>query len=156
MNKQLLHSEEEVKKLDLSLGVWYYNIPFEAVPKGFIEQLSEHPYTHEEYLEQCPLLNELPNYWNLALMDDESQIIAFVWGNFDPLEKSMQVIRITILPRMFRIDGDFLYKVVKIIKQFAQEMKLERVYWITNKWKALLRKLPGVVFVSNTAVMEVY
>lgn len=134
---------------------WLYNIPFETIPQVFIEQLEERFYTYEEYLKQCPLLNELPDYWNLALMDNKDRVAVFVWGNFDPLEKSMQVVRITMLPEMFKVNGNFLQEVAERVKKFAQEMGFKRVYWITDRWEVFLRKLPNTAKLVEARVLEV-
>jgi len=140
----------------LNLGRWFKNIPFEIVPEGFIEQLFGHPFTYEEYLNHCPWFNLLPNIWNIGLIDKDSQIIAFQYGHWDPLAKHMELTRLTIQPKMFRISGEFLLDCLLAGKELAKLLDVEKIYWITCQWKSILRKLDGYVKLVDTRVMEVY
>jgi len=139
----------------LGLGDWYKNLPFTMVPRGFIEQIFGHPFTYEEYLEMCPSLNRLPNIWNLALLTHKLQVIAFQYGHWDPLANLMEVVRFTIHPKMFRVDGNFIRDCMIAGKLLAKQLEVKKLYWITCKWRSIERKLPNEVRVMDTRVMEV-
>lgn len=139
----------------VGLGGWYKNTPFESIPKGFIEQIFGHPFTYEQYLEFCPMFNILPNIWNIALITDDKQIIAFQYGHWDPLASLMETVRLTVHPKLFRVDGLFLRDCMLAGKALAKQLGAKNLYWITCKWKSITRKLPGEVRVMDTRVMEV-
>jgi len=140
----------------LGLGKWFKHVPFEVVPKGFIEQIFGHPFTYEEYLGHCPEYNALSNIWNIGLIDKNRQVIAFQYGHWDPLARHMELTRLTIQPKMFRIDGKFLLDCLLAGKELARLLDADKVYWITCHWKSLLRKLDGYVKLADAQVMEVY
>lgn len=159
MDRTLVHPPPEVEDLNYvldPLGKWFFNIPFSAVPEGFVKQLTNCPYTYPQYKKLCPTLDELQTYWNLALIDSEDNMLVFLWGTYEPLEKIMQVLRCSIHPSQFKFKGELLLRVVDLLKQLALALNLDKVVWITNHWEAFLRKLPGVVKLSDAKVMEVY
>jgi len=139
----------------LGLGNWYKNIPFAIVPRPFIEQIFAHPFSYEKYLEMAPSFDDLPNIWNLALVTNDVQIIAFQYGHWDPLADLMETVRFTIHPKMFRIDGNFIRDCMIAGKTLAMQMSVRKLYWITCKWRSIERKLPNEVRVMDTRVMEV-
>ena len=145
-----------LKDSTIGLGRWFRDIPFQVVPKLLIEQLFGHPFTYEEYLQRCPWLNGMENLWNAALVGKkDDRIIAFQYGHWDPLSKDMEMTRFTIVPGLFRIDGEFLRDCMLAGKEIAKLLGAKRLYWITCRWKAVSRKLPGEVRILDTRVMEV-
>lgn len=136
------------------MTVWKFNVPFEKVSRELIEQLSERSYTYEEYLHVCPLMNQLDNYWNLALMDGD-EIVAFFWGILDPLERNIHMVRGTINQRYFSYKGKVVDKAISLIKEWANQLNFKRVYFITTRWKVFEKKFGDKVEVLNTKVVEV-
>ena len=155
MDRTLVHTASAVKVYSYildSLGKWVCNIPFEAVPKPFIDQLRECPFTYEEFKTRCSKMD----YWNLALLNNKDDILVIVWGGYDSLEKLMNVLRISARPDLFRFNGDLLDRVIDLLKKMAFSLGAEKIYWVTSQWEAYLRKLPGVVKLSNARIVEVY
>ena len=153
MDRTLVHTSGKVKGYSDKLR-WFHNIPFRQVPKNLIEQF--YAYTYEEYLEFCPMLSRM--YWNIAGygLDSKSPgMKVFLWGSFDPLERLVHVIRITIHPELFRVDGSFLEVILEELERYALELKVVRIYWITDSWRSFLRKLPNKVQLSEGKVIEV-
>jgi len=97
-------------------------------------------------------------YWNIAgygLTSKSPGMKVFLWGSFDPLERLVHVIRITIHPELFRVDGSFLEVILEELERYALELKVVRIYWITDSWRSFLRKLPNKVQLSEGKVIEV-
>lgn len=150
MDRALVYSQGEIEELNNELR-WVHNIPFSSVPRELVEQLKERPYSYEEYLERC---NSLSNYWNFALVKG-SDVLVFCWGFFDPLERLMHVVRLSIRPQLFRIDGKFLHFINNKLKEVGKSMGARKIYWITDKWKVFLRKLPNELTTANARIVEV-
>ena len=162
MDRALVHPSSQVKEFkyliasSTGLGGWFINIPFEVIPEAFIRQIVRDPITpYEKYLEYCPWLNSMPTIWNDCLINKEKEILAFFYGNWDPLLSHMEAIRFSIKPKLFRIDGEFWKDALNACKLHAKLLKVERIFWISSNWKAILRKVPGEVKVKDTKVMEV-
>ena len=174
MDRALLYPKSKVQefsdKLDLGrvkkfsfltesstgLGGWFINIPFEVIPENFIRQIARDPVTpYEKYLEYCPWLNAMLTIWNSCLINEEREILAFSYGDWDPLLSHMQVIRFSIRPKLFRIDGTFWKDAFDACKIHANLLGVEKIYWISCSWKAILRKVPDEVVLKDTRVMEV-
>lgn len=156
MDRALVHTEIESASSSNRMR-WEFNIPFELIPEGFIAQLDECPFTYEEYLDHSQLMNELPSYWNIALIEQETSLIkGFFWGVLDPLEKTILILHATKHPELFDIRGEFLEDGITVLKRFAQRLGIHRIFWVTRKWKAFQRKLDGVISVNEKArIVEV-
>jgi hypothetical protein len=151
----MVHTAKEVDNLDELVSV--KNIPFELVPRELIEQIRPYadPPTYEQWLAWCPYFNKMPNYWNIALVDKDSRIVAFQYGTWDPCGAEMQIIRSVIRPEYFRVSGKVLKRGVEDVRRLARELGMRRIYWITCRWKAFLRKLPGDAQLMEARVLEV-
>ena len=82
-------------------------------------------------------------------------MLAFACGNWDPLLSHMQVIRFSIKPKLFRVDGVFWTDALNACKTHAKLLGVEKIYWISCNWKAILRKVPYLVKIKDTKIMEV-
>ena len=133
------------------------DIPFELVPKELIEQIRPYadPPSYEQWLLWCPYFNKMPNYWNLALIDEKNQIVGFQYGTWDPCGAEMHNIRGTILPGMSKASGKVLKRFMEDARVLARELGMRRIYWITSRWKAFLRKLPDDIQLMEAKVLEV-
>lgn len=158
----MVHTESKVKKphylmnSKVGLGTWYVNVPFELIPELLIRQIQDDPIMdYEEYRKLCPWLNSMPNIWNICLVTPEWKIVAFQYGDWHPLIKYMQTIRLSIHPKLFSISPDFLKDCMEAGKKLAEILGARRLYWITCRWKSIMRKLPESVRVMDTRVMEV-
>jgi hypothetical protein len=135
---------------------WRLNVPFESIPRELVEQLAERPYSYDEYLSKCEMLDKLPSFWNLVLVyHDEFALVA--WGHVEPLEGYLYVSRISIPRELFTFsNSELLEAFVDMTKEIARELGLRRVVFVSDRWQAWLRKLPGVIRVTDARVMEVY
>jgi hypothetical protein len=97
----------------------------------------------------------MPNYWNIALVDKNSRIVAFQYGTWDPCGAEMQIIRGVTRPEYFRASGKVLKRAIEDVRRLARELGMKRVYWITCRWKAFLRKSPDDVQLMEARVLEV-
>ena len=132
------------------------NIPFEEVPRELIEQLNSCPFTYNEYLGICPLYNQLPIYWNFAVLDDsEEEIVAFVWGIVEPLERFIHIVRISILPNARRDNDDVFFYINKIIKEASTQMGATKAFFVTDKPHIYFNKDPSAVRMSEGKLVEV-
>ena len=137
---------------------WLFNIPYENVPEGFSLALPSRAYDYEGYLGMAQTLNGLPNYWNMALVDDSGTLMMFSWGMYDLLEKFVYVLRVSKHPSLLSYQADETAdSFISNLKAFAQALGCERVFWIADKWRALEKKLDGIAYVNDKArVMELY
>jgi len=156
MDRALVHISQEIQ-IDCDELRCVRNIPFELVPRELIEQIRPYadPPSYEQWLACCPYFNKMPNYWNLALVDKDNQIVGFQYGTWDPCGAEMHIIRGVIHPKYFRASGEILKMAMSDVRKLARELGMRRIYWITCKWKAFLRKLPDDVKVMEAKVLEV-
>lgn len=145
----MVHRKEKVE--DFSKLVTRVNTPFELVPEGFVAKFG---YTYDEYLSWCPFLNSCAAYWNIVILNEETQLLAIAWGSWNPLEKHMEIIRASIHPSMFRVGNAFLQHFLKEVKNYALLLGIDKLYWKSNR-KAWIRKLDGFVRQAKTKVIEV-
>jgi len=178
----MVHTEEEIGKPDSSelssfpsvdmlevkkprflmespagYGDWYINLRFEDIPKVFIERITERfwPTTSVENWERSiAYFNIIPTIWNSCLVRDD-RIVAFSYGDWDPLLSHMQVIRLSIEPKLFRVDGRFFRDATLAIRKHAKLLGVERIFWLTCRWKAFLRKAPELFQLAEAKVLEV-
>lgn len=160
MDRTLLYTSSEIKEFSnkLSDGLrCVRDIPFELVPKELIEQIRPYadPPSYEQWLLWCPYFNKMSNYWNLALINEENEIVGFQYGTWDPCGAEMHIIRGVIHPKMFRASGEVLRRAMDDARKLAKELGMRRIYWITCRWKAFLRKLPNDLQVMDAKVLEV-
>jgi hypothetical protein len=155
----MVHSEKENKEFSFSLEELrsVKNIPFELVPEELITQIRPYadPPSYEQWLDWCPYFNSMPNYWNVALINKENQIVAFQYGTWDPLGAEMHIIRGTISPKYFKASGAVMKRAIEDVKEIAKGFGARRIYWITCRWKAFLRKLPNDLSPMEAKVLEV-
>jgi hypothetical protein len=138
------------------LGKWFCDVPFESIPAGFIKQIVRDPVTtYERYRELCPYLNEMSNIWNSCLLSPEGDMIAFAYGFFDLLLSHIEIMRFSIRPKLFRIDGLFWKDAINACRMHAKMLGVQNIYWMSCNWKAILRKVPDEVKLKETRVMEV-
>lgn len=154
MDRALVHSEKEKQDLDIEL---VFNIPFAVVAKPYIEQLRSRDFDYDEYLKYASTMDKLPNVWNIAAVDkSDGKLLMFIWGNFDMLEKIMQVVRITAHPSTFGIRNLNAW-MFDVVKRFGQQMGMYRIIFITDKYRAWLKKLDGEVYINeNARILEFY
>lgn len=140
------HREEEGGGLEV-----YRNIPFQAIPRGPIELLGRYPY--EEYLKYADYLNR--TYWNIVVCSKD-KVEAVMWGHYDPLEKHMRIISLAVHKDRYGFSKDFLSFINDELKKTAQELGAERIFFESDRYKAYLRKLDGLVKLTEARVLEVY
>jgi len=128
------------------------NILFEDVPKKLIEQINSRNFTYDDYISMCPLYNSLPTYWNLALLEDDN-IVGFVWGTIEPLEKFLHVVRITMLKRL-RFD---MVRMVFMDYMHKVEEKYGTIwtFFISDHADLFVGNSNGRMKISNGQVVEV-
>lgn len=155
----MVHTEVEIRsdKIDLDGCYSLRNIPFEKVPEELIRQIRPYadPFSYEEWLYWCPYFNKMPNYWNIALFDKEGKMIAFQYGTWDPCGAGMHIIRGIVHPSYYRASGTVLRRTFEDAKELARELGMKRIYIITCRHKAFLRKLPGTLRETEARVLEV-
>ena len=156
MDRALVHTQSEIEDFNNGLRC-VKNIPFDLVPKELIEQIRPYadPPTYEQWLDWCPYFNNMSNYWNLALIDKENKIVGFQYGTWDPLGAEMHIIRGVIHPKFFKISGKILKRWIDDVRALAKELGMRRIYWITCRSKAFLRKLPNDLKIMKAEVLEV-
>jgi len=138
------------------LGNWIANFPFEGIPEVLIKQIQEEPTPpYDRYLGLSKWLNENPSIWNICLVTEDKRIIAFQYGNYDPLVQHLELIRLSIWHKLFRISPEFLKECMEAGKKLMVIMGAKKIFWISCHWKAILRKLPNDVKVMDNRVMEV-
>ena len=154
MDRAVVYSEEEKQDSKIEL---MFNIPFELVERPYIEQMKDRTYSYEDYLQQSKAMNNLPNIWNIAAIERESGILMmFVWGYVDMLEKIMHITRVTAHPRTFGMRNINAW-MFDIIKEFGQRLGMERIIFITQHYRAWLKKLNGEAYLNKDArIMEFY
>jgi hypothetical protein len=136
--------------------IWLDNIDFKLVPEPFINQLRERSFSYEEYQLWADILNRESLIWNSALVDKEGYLKCFMYGNRNPLERKLWILRISVDPKLFTFKGVILSSVLDKLYSFQKKYKVERIYWETKEWKAYLRKIPNDIKVVETMrVMEV-
>lgn len=168
MDRALLHTSTEEQKLDLSklgkflvstsLGEWYTDIPFQYVPEVFIERITERYYPTtdiEEWRRLIPWLNMVPTIWNSCLLENGTEMSAFIYGDWDPLLSHMQVIRISIDPKLYRVGGEIFKEILDVGRLHARLLGVKRLYFITCRWEAFLRKCPSDLKLAEARVLEV-
>jgi hypothetical protein len=131
------------------------DIPFEAVPQGFIDQLDGKPYTYKQYLLFCPVYNSQPYYWNVAVFNEREEMVAVAWGVIDPLEKAALLLRISIRPEMFSVKGNFLNFICAKLKSYLDTRGVKVLYGVTPHTKALSRKMGGSVVTLDTRIIKI-
>jgi len=140
------------------LGEWYINLPFEVIPEVFIERITENYYpttSVEEWRKLIPWLNMMPTIWNSCLIQNKEKVLAFAYGDWDPLLSHMQIIRFSIEPKLFRVDGKFMSEALDACRVHARLLGVRRIYWITCRWKTFLRKVPDQIKLADVGVLEV-
>lgn len=130
------------------------NIPFANVPIELIEQLNSCDFTYEQYLEACPIYDDLPCYWNFALADD-GVIIGFVYGTYEPLERFMHVIRCTLSKEARQKRSYLLDMVVECLCKVSDQMGATNVFFITDRDDIFRNKLGDKIKLSQGKVLEV-
>lgn len=156
----MVHTSSKVEDLSNKLSDelrCVRNIPFELVPKELIEQIRPYadPPSYEKWLGWCPYFNKMPSYWNIAFINEEDQVMAFYYGTWDPCGAQMHIIRMTVHPKVFKIGGEIAKRFLVECKKLAKEFDVRRIYGITCRYKAFLRKLPNDVEVVEARVVEV-
>lgn len=156
MDRTLVCTQNEEYQLDQQLSAMV-NVPFEAIPRGFIEQLKPRPFTYEEFLAIAPVMNSLTRtYWNILIIDQNDAILAVMWGTIDLLEKTLHIVRISLHPSVQQASGKFMHYYYKLVKDFAAAQRLDKIIFVTNRWKLFTKKLlPGTLVVTEAKVMEV-
>lgn len=145
---------KETKQDMANVMNYMFNVPFETVPKVLIEQFSNTRFLYNDYLLFCPLYNDLPTYWNIAIFD-ASSMIAFVWGTLEPLEKFFHVVRVTIHPSARHSDVNVLSYLVDAVKDLAKKVGVYYVFGITDRQDVFVGKVPKQIKFPNSKVMEV-
>ena len=131
------------------------NIPFEEAPRELIEQLNCCEFTYNDYLKVCSLYDALPTYWNFAVVDDDDEIIAFVWGILDPLDRFVHAIRGSILPEVRKDSDEVFVYMMQTIREMSKMMGAIRAFSITDKPEIFLRKPIDIFKQTKCVVLEV-
>jgi len=145
-------------KQDVGYGMNYRcNIPFGDIPRELVEQLANRNYTYEEYLKMCPFMDLLPTYWNFVVDGDDGEIVAFVWGVVEPLERLNHIVRISVLPSVRNKSDATLFYAAEIVKEACEHMGVNFAYCITDRPEIYFNKSEGPIRmkVSNNTLMEV-
>ena len=163
MDRAVVYPEEKTSESEFELVDRYrflMNVPFEFIPRPFIESLRDRSFSYEEFLELAPVMNRLENYWNIILMDHKEQMVKLIaWGCYDPLEKLMMIMRISAHPGVMKsgmIRHQFGLKLFNTIKAFGNSLGMKRLIWISEQADAWVRKLDGEAFIANAKVIEAY
>lgn len=155
MDRAMVHPAT-AERCDTDELRYVYNLPFELVPEGFVQQLHPRTFSYEEYLEMCPVMNSLRTYWNLVWIDSEGRGVAVMWGTYDLLEKTMHIVRVSVHPQLFTYKGKFLHQLYTTVLKVADENHMQRIYFISDKWRGLTKKLMSKTFkVLDAKVVEV-
>lgn len=136
---------------DVGLIAWVRDIPFDCIPQPFVDQLPEKHFDYQKFLAHAEWLSKVPWYWNLVGLDDQG-IKAVCWGTWDPLEDEMRLMRISLHPSWWRIDGRIICSLIQELRIWASERHVETLAWSTHRWKALERKLRGEARVTEARV----
>ena len=128
------------------------NVPFEDAPRELIEQLNSCNFTYEEYLSMCSMYNNLDVYWNMAIFKN-GEMVVFLWGTIEPLEKFAHVIRISIKRTM---QGEVIRKYLfDCMTNFSKDIGIPLIFFITDKPEIFIGNGPGRIKMSDSRVVEV-
>ncbi len=135
--------------------VWMENVPFSCCPKKLIEQIEDHPFTYEEFITQAEFMNKQEVVWNMALIYQEKNVLAFTWGIVDPLDRMLRISHLTADPCLFRFGKAFLLTVYYELSEIKKRKGLRRVYWESSRWEAFKRKGGLYAEVLSSRILEV-
>ena len=156
MDRTLVCTQNEEYQLDQQLSA-LFNIPFEAIPRGFIEQLKPRSFTYEEFLQRAPVMNSLNRvYWNIVIIDQNDAILAVMWGTMNLLESCLIITRLSVHPSVQQASGRFMHYYYQLVKDFAKSQGLSFIYFFTSKSGSFLRKLlPNTLKLTQARLLEV-
>ena len=135
---------------------WVYNVPFALVPPMLIEQLRGKQFTLAEYEQWCEFMDDVPNIWNHALCDKDNNILYFVYGSINYLEKEIEVKRISMVPFYFPLKWEFIKRGLTSLEEYARKFDIKTIYSITDRWEGYMKNLPeGKAKVLDMRIVEV-
>lgn len=129
-----------------------YDIPFEDVQEELIAQLNSCDYTYEDYLKYCEIYNELPIYWNYAIVDDD-EIVVFTWGTFEPLEQYMHIVRVTMLKRVRNHGTKML--MIDCLETIRDRLGAKYVFCISTYADSIVAQSNGRCKIPEGKIVEV-
>ena len=94
----------------------------------------------------------LPLYWNCAIVADE-EIISFMWGFFEPLEKFLHVIRIST-DKHYRGEEVRMLS-IDCLKALKDDLGALNVFFISDYADMFVENYKGKLKLSNGKVVEV-
>jgi len=130
-----------------------FDIPFEDAPEELILQLNSCGYTYAEYLNICPLYNADPFYWNCAIMMDNEDIVAFMWGMAEPLEKYLHITRVSMLKHTRHNETRML--MIDAIEKIQARYECKWVFFISDYADMFVGRSNGRFRISQGKVVEV-
>lgn len=126
------------------------DIPFTAIPRGLIDQIYNRKYDYEHYLQCCDFYDASPTYWNFVLMNDKEEIVGVVWGTYEPLDRFIHVVRVSIKKEHRPFVKEY---VATGIKEIAAHFGATSAFFITDKKDA--DKYSASFYLSKSLVSEV-
>lgn len=151
----MVHTKSETSRISYSELMWKDNVSFTSIDRQLIEQFRDRAFTYESFIKWGEFMDCLPNVWNMVMVDKDGVTRVFVYGHFNPLEKEMEVKRVSIHPDLMTVFGGFMFEFDKRIKALAKRFGVLHVYCVTRYWRHFLRKMPGILKESDVKILEV-
>jgi hypothetical protein len=144
-----------LKEASIDGMVWWRNIDFKNVPPLLSGQVKGCPFTSEDWLAWADWYNRLPNIWNFALMKDE-EVMAFIYGYWDPLERELRIMRLSIHPTLFSAGMTAVGEAtISQLKLLAKELNIRSIIFETTEWRAWMRKSSGMLKLLKGRILGV-
>ncbi|MFA7164033.1 MAG: hypothetical protein WC097_07755 [Eubacteriales bacterium] len=122
-----------IKDLD-----YRFNIPFSHVNQELVEQLTGREYNYEDYLRWSKYMDASPSIWNLGVFDD-IELIFFLYGLWNPLEKEMEIKRATMLKEFWPNKWELVGEAIRHMRFACAELGVKHLYFITPKWEGYMK-----------------
>lgn len=146
--------EQEASEVMILEGTWRSNVNFLSVPIELVEQFKGRV-SKNDWVVWADWYNKCPSIWNLAFVSKEGVVEAFMYGSWEPLERELRVIRITVNKGLYSYSGVIMQEAIDVLRILAKKMEVRFVYFETTAWKVFLRKLKGEVNLSKAKILEV-
>lgn len=129
MDRAVVHTKKEDSLYSNAL-VWVRNVPFREVPRSLVEEFKEHGFTPEEFYASD--IWTWPGHYNTALYLN-GEMVIFIYGKWDPLDRSMFIERIVSDRRIRRPDDTVIQLAYEELYRIAKEKKARWVWSMTDK-----------------------
>lgn len=124
-----------------------HNVTFLRIPKRLVELLE---IDYEWFLNATTDMELSRTCWNIVV-EHKEEVVAACWGHVDPLEHLVHIVRVVVAPEWQTPSGRMLRLLMLAL---GTAFPGHKVFFITDRAKAYMRKLPLIVW-EDAKVMEV-